>query len=178
MGTAITVFWQDNSNNEDGFEIADCAPPFNAPGCILDKQTGANAGLTVFNGLQPNTYKCFFVRAFNSAGFSAWVGGDACTSTQGPSTPTNPTWQLCEHSYYGGRCITVTGNLVDFTTINFNDVASSARRQSGSQCLYLYEHTYYGGKVEIIYPDADSPDLTLEGMNDRTSSAAVAPCEF
>lgn len=54
--------WQDNSNNETGFEITDG---------ISFRLAGANATADNWH-VTPATYKCFRVRAYNAAGASAW----------------------------------------------------------------------------------------------------------
>lgn len=54
--------WRDNSSNESGFEITDG---------ISFRRVGANDTADVWH-VTPGTYKCFRVRAFNSAGGSAW----------------------------------------------------------------------------------------------------------
>jgi hypothetical protein len=56
------VTWRDNSSNETGFEITDG---------ISYRQVGANGTADVWN-VTPGTYKCFRVKAFNSAGSSEW----------------------------------------------------------------------------------------------------------
>jgi hypothetical protein len=59
----IRLNWQDNSNNETGFEINNG---------VLSRDVGANTTTYTWGGLAPGTYMCFRIRAYNSAGDSAW----------------------------------------------------------------------------------------------------------
>lgn len=83
--SSIRITWQDNSNNENGFEVNNC--------CV-SQYAGANATSYTWGGLAPNTWTCFHVRAYNSAGSSAWTGY-ACATTLAnttiPNAPSNPT---------------------------------------------------------------------------------------
>ena len=59
----IRLNWQDNSSNETGFEINNG---------VVSKDVGANSMTYTWGGLAPGTYMCFKIRAYNSAGDSAW----------------------------------------------------------------------------------------------------------
>jgi hypothetical protein len=63
----LWLSWRDNSNNEQGFEI------FNG---VETRQVGANTFYPGYvyrwGGMNPGQYMCFAVRAYNSAGNSAW----------------------------------------------------------------------------------------------------------
>jgi hypothetical protein len=59
--------WASNSNNETGFEISDG---------ISSRRTGPGQNSDYWE-VEPGTYKCFKVRAFNSAGSSAWHPGSS-----------------------------------------------------------------------------------------------------
>ena len=59
----IRLNWRDNSNNEAGFEVNNGN---------VSKTIGANTTTYTWGGLAPGTYMCFHVRAYNSAGNSAW----------------------------------------------------------------------------------------------------------
>jgi hypothetical protein len=62
--STIRLRWQDNSNNESGFEVNNG---------VTGRYAGANSTTYNWGGLAPNTYMCFKVRAFNSAGNSPYV---------------------------------------------------------------------------------------------------------
>jgi lysophospholipase L1-like esterase len=59
----IRLNWQDNSDNETGFEINNG---------VISKDAAANSTTYTWGGLAPGTYMCFKIRAYNSAGDSAW----------------------------------------------------------------------------------------------------------
>ncbi len=72
----IRLNWKDNSNNESGFEINNG---------VVSKGAPANSTAFTWGGLAPGTYMCLHVRAYNSAGSSAWepiaAPGYRCTTT-------------------------------------------------------------------------------------------------
>jgi len=70
---AIRLKWQDNSNNEQGFEITNN---------LESRYVGPNVTTYKWGGLAPGTYECFKVRAYNSAGYSDWE-------------PNVPPWYVC-----------------------------------------------------------------------------------
>ncbi len=59
----IQLNWQDNSSNETGFEINNG---------VTSKDAKAGSTTYTWDGLAPGTYMCFKIRAYNSAGDSAW----------------------------------------------------------------------------------------------------------
>ncbi len=68
------VEWNDNSDNEEWFEIDNgCPTGYSgcAPGTTLEAEVGADVEFVAFTNLH-GTYQCFRVRAVNSAGPSAW----------------------------------------------------------------------------------------------------------
>ncbi len=85
----IRLEWADNSANESGFTILNGAASHNV---------GANATTYNWDGLAPDSYVCFKVRAFNAAGSSAYApaaqGNWVCATTlpgTGPAAPSNLT---------------------------------------------------------------------------------------
>lgn len=73
----INVTWSENSN-QTGFQISDGVSTY---------ALGASARSYSWTGLAGGTYKCTHVRAYNSAGYSAWTNW-ACTTT--PTGVTQP----------------------------------------------------------------------------------------
>ncbi len=61
-GTKIFLTWNDNSNNETGFEISNG---------ITSVKVGAGMPMYTWSGLTPGQYMCFTVSAYNSLGKSA-----------------------------------------------------------------------------------------------------------
>ncbi|MDI1463993.1 protein kinase [Catellatospora sp. KI3] len=72
----IRLRWVDNSSDEDGFSVMDS---------LESRPVGANVTTFDWTGLAPGTYKCFKVRARNSAGVSPWAPAPqhewACVTT-------------------------------------------------------------------------------------------------
>ena len=70
--TTVTISWQDNANNEDGFTIeraTSAAGPFAGVGTV-----GANVTFYVDTNLPEAAPVCYRVHAFNSAGASPYTG--------------------------------------------------------------------------------------------------------
>lgn len=78
-GTSIRLSWQDNSNNEVGFEIS------NGDTSV---KVGANTNSYTWSGLTPGKYMCFMVRAYNAAGSSAYTPYACTTTLTVPAAPT------------------------------------------------------------------------------------------
>lgn len=105
----IRLTWQDNSDNETGFEINNG---------VTSTDVGANSTSYTWGGLSPNTYMCFKVRAYNDAGDSAWDPNVSpwyvCATTPKPSicstfTP-NPTIYWSQIAGPQGTLFSATGN--------------------------------------------------------------------
>ncbi|MFF5232803.1 protein kinase [Dactylosporangium sp. NPDC000521] len=87
--TTIRLRWTDTSSNETGFSVLNGA---------TSRDTAANATTLDWDGLAPDTYMCFKVRAFNATGASAyhptaqqdWVCTTSLAGT-GPAAPSNLT---------------------------------------------------------------------------------------
>jgi eukaryotic-like serine/threonine-protein kinase len=77
----IQLSWQDNSSNETGFEISNG---------VTSKEAGAGSTTYTWGSLAPGTYMCFKIRAYNSAGDSAWDPNASpwyqCTTTPNAKT--------------------------------------------------------------------------------------------
>ena len=72
----IALSWQANSGDQTGFEISNG---------VTSTDVGAHHTSYTWGGLSPNTYMCFKILAYNSAGDSAWDPGASpwyvCTTT-------------------------------------------------------------------------------------------------
>ena len=81
----IRLNWQDNSTNETGFEINNG---------VISKDAGAGSTTYTWGGLAAGTYMCFKIRAYNSAGDSAWDPNVSpyyvCTTTPKPAGASPP----------------------------------------------------------------------------------------
>ena len=100
-------------------------------------------------------------------------------------------WQLCEHSHFGGRCVTLTpGRYPALASMGMNDMVSSLRPTGGHEGggppprpapppiaggpggrLVLFENTGFNGRSVAI----DHAVVSLDdfGINDRAQSAIV-----
>lgn len=78
--TAIKISWNEESDNESGFEINNGE---------TSTMVGADVTSYTWTGLSPGSYMCVHVRAFNGAKSSVWEPADApyyrCTTT--PASP-------------------------------------------------------------------------------------------
>ena len=85
--TSIRITWADNSNNETGFKIERKTSSGN-----YSQITTVSANTTSYTntGLSSNTLYYYRVRAYNSAGNSAYSGEDYATTNGSGSTPEAP----------------------------------------------------------------------------------------
>jgi hypothetical protein len=83
--TEITVTWNDNSNNEDGFEVYEavgsCAANFVKLGDLA-----ANSETVRVHSLAPGTFHCYRVSAFNVAGESSFSNNASATTQSDAAT--------------------------------------------------------------------------------------------
>ncbi|WP_020524074.1 fibronectin type III domain-containing protein [Catelliglobosispora koreensis] len=80
-GSALKVTWADKSNNENGFQVTDS---------VEIKQTTANITNLTWGNMAFGQTKCFKVRSFNLAGYSAWTTQKCGTTPTIPIAPANP----------------------------------------------------------------------------------------
>lgn len=76
----LTLLWQDNANNEEGFNV-ERGPTESGPFTRLTPALSANVTTFVDTGLAEATQYCYRVDAFNSAGESTFAG-PACGTTR------------------------------------------------------------------------------------------------
>lgn len=84
----IAVTWQDNSGNEDGFEVYVGSTP--AGTFALWTTTGPNATSTGFSGIAAEQQYCYKVRAFQTTGRTttySQFSATACATTPNPPQP-------------------------------------------------------------------------------------------
>jgi lysophospholipase L1-like esterase len=86
-GTDISLTWQDNSSNEDGFEIYHSLT--SGSGFTLLTTTGANSTTYTHSGLTPSSTHYYMVRAINGQGNSVYTA-EASATTQSGGGSGNP----------------------------------------------------------------------------------------
>lgn len=85
---AITLVWQDNSLQEDGFRIERSPDGLDDWGFLAN--TGPDATLYTDSGLNPGSIWHYRVRAFNSAGASDWSNTVSATTDTVSTPPSAP----------------------------------------------------------------------------------------
>ena len=89
-GTRINLAWTDNSNNESGFRIERAADAGGVPGTFAQIASVGNNVTSYGNtGLLTSTRYWYRVRAYNSAGTSAYTNIADATTMSLPAVPTN-----------------------------------------------------------------------------------------
>ncbi|MGI5239022.1 protein kinase domain-containing protein [Dactylosporangium sp. CA-139066] len=152
--TTIRLQWTDNSANETGFSILNGA---------VSRNAAANATTYNWDGLAPDTYMCFKVRAFNAAGASAYypTAQDAwtCATTLAGTGPTPPTNLSATPAGPTSIRLQWTDNSSDetgFTVIN----GSASRNTSPNATSYTWDGlspgTYMCFKVRAFNPSGVS----------------------
>lgn len=111
-----------------------------------------------------------------TAGLALAVTSIASLTLPTPAEAQAPQLMLCEHLNYGGRCLTLSGNVADLRTVGFNDLTTSVRVPAGST-VALYEHLNYGGRYVTV--QGDVADLRAYAFNDTTTSVRIgAACDL
>lgn len=127
----------------------------------------ANSTSLTIGGLAYSSYHCYHLYAYNAGGTSAWTDW-ACTTTCWVSN----TVVLFADANYGGKCLVLTGDHIDFNVVGFNDIASSiaffGSFSSGWEAE-VFEHTYYMG-VSTVFRGSD-PDLGNDVIGDNRASS-------
>ena len=108
----IRLDWQDNSGNETGFEINNG---------VVSRNAGPDTTSYTWGALAPGTYMCFKIRAYNSAGDSAWEPNVSpwyrCTTT--PRSPNVASSTVSVSSTTGWQKTPVHLNSGDKYTVTY-----------------------------------------------------------
>ena len=108
----IRLDWQDNSGNETGFEINNG---------VVSRNAGPDTTSYTWGALAPGTYMCFKIRAYNSAGDSAWEPNVSpwyrCTTT--PRSPNVASSTVSVSSTTGWQKTSVHLNSGDKYTVTY-----------------------------------------------------------
>jgi len=153
----IDLRWQDNSNNEDGFEIF---RKIQGQSYSSLKKVGANVTSYSDTGLSPGTTYCYQVRAYNSAGTSDF-SNEACATTERPLPPA-PVADFTANPTRGPAPLTVqfidrsTGEITSWRW-NFGDSGTSTEKNPS----YTYQKA---GSYTV--------SLTVEGPGGRNTKTA------
>ncbi len=92
-------------------------------------------------------------------------------------------WEVCEHNFYQGRCVVVSGEEPDLRRNSWGDVISSLRRVGGSGgggtgpptppqrdwYIVLYDQTRFRGQVM----NYKGPASSLSGFSNRAQSVTI-----
>jgi len=98
-------------------------------------------------------------------------------------------WEVCEDTFYHGRCIIVSGSEIDLRASGLNDAITSLRRVEtrgysrgrddrevrGAAGLRAWDDVNFGGEAAAF--SGDVADLREFRFNDRISSLQVPPGE-
>jgi PKD repeat protein/subtilisin family serine protease len=153
----IDLRWQDNSDNEDGFEIF---RKIQGQSYSSLKKVGANVTSYSDTGLSPGTTYCYQVRAYNSAGTSDF-SNEACATTERPLPPA-PVADFTASPTGGPAPLTVqftdrsTGEITSWRW-DFGDGGTSTERNPS----YTYQK-----------PGSYTVSLTVEGPGGRNTKTA------
>jgi hypothetical protein len=129
------ITWTDRSTNETGFQI------YNG---VETRTVGANT-TTYLWAAQPNQYMCIAVRAYNSAGYSAWTGMWTCTTTPAGGPPAAPSGVVASGHSTSQIKITFTDNAANETAFQFwngNETRTVTQDTPGRGATAVY---YWGG---------------------------------
>lgn len=147
--TRVRLDWQDNAPNEAGFTIYEESS--------FVAMVAANVTSYTVEGLEPDSYYCFHIRAFNSYGNSAWTDW-ACATT--PPLGSAISGQV---AYQGLPIAGITLALQFYDGSSWSTVLTTTTQSDGS---YLFEEVpslVSGQRYYVRYDNgegvgADNPD--------------------
>jgi fibronectin type 3 domain-containing protein len=162
-GSQIDLSWNDNSNNEDGFQVE-----ISTDGVNFSPLATASANATAYSavGLQPSTTYSFRVRAFNSVGPSDYTNVASTPTTNG----TNTGLDLSAGFASAGSVLNLNGSAKIVGSIL--QLTNGQTQQSGSAFLARQlDITSWGTQFsfQLLNPNADGFTFTIQG----TSSSAL-----
>ncbi|MBN1671663.1 MAG: fibronectin type III domain-containing protein, partial [Kiritimatiellae bacterium] len=179
--TSIRVTWTDNSSNEAGFKLE---RSLNGSTWSQITQPGANVSAYTDSGLAAATTYYYRVRAYNSAGNSAYSNvGSATTATEPAAPPSNLaatalsatqirlTWQDNSTSETGFRVRRSTDG-VTFTEIAVVNPDVTAYTDAGLAASTTY---YYKVKATDVYGGSDYSNVAAATTPDPQPTAPAAP---
>ncbi len=134
--SSITLSWTDNSDNESGFEVWQYTA--SRATWIRVGTTGANVVTYTNSALNPSTTYSYYVRSYNTAGFSAASSATAavtpaCADTQAPTVPTN----------FAGAAISSTQINLSWTASTDNVSVSGYRLSRNGTLIITTPSTSY-----------------------------------
>ncbi|ANQ16666.1 S8 family serine peptidase [Vibrio natriegens] len=156
--TEITLAWQDNSNNEQGFRIERDS--------IYLASVDANVTTYSDSGLTPESYHSYRVIAYNEVGDSAYTDVASATTQSTPSDTVQTT--VASSEIFGAG--TVTGTYAD-TEAYDGSVQTIVERLSGGKPAnryYYLQHTWVFNGVP-----AGASTLTVFAGSNTTSGGEV-----
>ncbi|MFN1550022.1 S8 family serine peptidase [Vibrio natriegens] len=162
--TEITLAWQDNSNNEQGFRIERDS----GSGWEVDfASVGANVTTYIDTGLTAENSYDYQVVAYNEVGDSAYTDVASATTKSTPSETVQTT--VASSEIFGAG--TVTGSYADTAEANDGNVQTIAERLSGGKPAnryYYLQHTWVFNEVP-----AGASTLTVFAGSNTTSGGEV-----
>jgi S-layer family protein/Big-like domain-containing protein len=159
---SVTLAWQDNSTNEDGFQI------YRYNGITYTQYVTVPANTTTYTDLNVtcNTSYSYKITAYNSTYESA-QNGPANGTTQQCNVPAGVTFYL-QSGYGGSYCTYAFAGPFNFTQSNqscpgFNDATASLQVQSG-WAVRVYRDPDQGGPSHCY--TASDPDFQNDTFSD------------
>ncbi|WP_433077181.1 protein kinase domain-containing protein [Dactylosporangium sp. CA-052675] len=153
--SAIRLQWTDNAADETGYEVLNGA---------ATRTAGAGATSLTWDGLAPDTYMCFKVRAVNAAGPSAWfpvaqqdwVCATSLAGT-GPAAPSNLSATAVGPTGIRLQWTDNAGDETGFTVINGTASRTTGANVSSYTWDGLTPGTYMCFKVRAFNAAGVSP---------------------
>lgn len=162
--TEITLTWEDNSNNEQGFRIErDSGSGWEVDFTIV----GANVTTYSDSGLTAENSYDYQVVAYNEVGDSAYTDVASATTQSTPSETVQTT--VASSEIFGAG--TVTGSYADTAEANDGNVQTIVERLSGGKPAnryYYLQHTWVFNEVP-----AGASTLTVFAGSNTTSGGEV-----